>query len=313
LAQGGRQFLVAGPALPVRRDTLWFWLVQASVVMKVILKYEESENKELHMTLRLTLPQKYLSGQCREVVKLFVDHYNKKHAEEPLDMEALHLKIVGGDHLDSEERVRDVMAGGDECYLLPKSMFGAKVEKTEAVPPTPVPSAPAPRKEAPAPSAPKPNADGKVRCKNFGCQRTYDPEGEPQSCTHHKAPPIFHETKKWWSCCSDRKTDDFDDFMAIPGCTTTTCTATPEGQGTKRALGGCDLRAANAPTRLDADAPIDPRIKLEAVRKGLVAVGVDSALFEKVFSQLMAETGDLDKVVEQFKMRLAAVLNNKDL
>ncbi len=26
-----------------------------------------------------------------------------------------------------------------------------------------------------------------------------------QDCVHHKAPPIFHETAKWWSCCPDRK------------------------------------------------------------------------------------------------------------
>jgi hypothetical protein len=283
--------------------------------MKVTLKYEENENKELHMTLRLTLPQKYINGQCREVVKLFVDHYNKKHEENKLEMEVMHLKLVGGDHLDAEERVRDVIAGGDELYLLPESMRGKKQEAPKAV------SAPAPSPSAPskAPSetkvCPKVNkdADGKVRCKNFGCQNSFDPNGEPTPCTHHKAAPIFHETAKWWSCCPDRKAYDFEEFMRIPGCTTGTCSN--EGQA-KRAMGGCDMRAAmaaNAPVRLDENAPVDGRVKLEDMRKGLIAVGVDGALFDKVLAQLFNETGNIDKVVEQFRMRFGAVLNNKDL
>merc|ERR1719210_288914 len=70
------------------------------------------------MTLRLTLPEKYVNGPTKEVIKLFVDHYNKKHADTPIDMEALHLKIVGGNHLTREARVRDTMADRDECYLL---------------------------------------------------------------------------------------------------------------------------------------------------------------------------------------------------
>eukprot|EP00427_Karlodinium_veneficum_P002258 CAMPEP_0169165288 /NCGR_PEP_ID=MMETSP1015-20121227/59330_1 /TAXON_ID=342587 /ORGANISM="Karlodinium micrum, Strain CCMP2283" /LENGTH=196 /DNA_ID=CAMNT_0009237865 /DNA_START=32 /DNA_END=619 /DNA_ORIENTATION=+ len=196
--------------------------------MKVTLKYEEHEEKELHMTLRIALPQKYLSGTCKEVVRLFVDHYNKKHSEEQhrLDAEALHLKIVGGDHLDNEERVRDVLNASDECYLLPEH---ARREKTAVK------------------------------------ASTFDPDGEPQPCVHHKAAPIFHETAKWWSCCPDQKAYDFEDFMRIPGCTKSFCTNVSQG---KRFMGGTDLRAENAPVRLDADAPVDPRRKLDDMRKG---------------------------------------------
>lgn len=60
--------------------------------MKITLKYEEAATEEHHMTLRLTLPQKYVNGTNKEVaqlgllrgsllppqvVKLFVNHYNK--------------------------------------------------------------------------------------------------------------------------------------------------------------------------------------------------------------------------------------------
>merc|ERR1712151_786038 len=55
---------------------------------------------------------------AQAVVKLFVDHYNKKKAETPLDAAALHIKIVGGDHLSADARVSDSIKNGDECYLL---------------------------------------------------------------------------------------------------------------------------------------------------------------------------------------------------
>jgi hypothetical protein len=287
--------------------------------MKVTLKYEEHDSKELHMTLRLTLPQKYVNGHCKEVVKLFVDHYNKKHTEDALDKEALHLKIVGGDHLESDDRVKDVLSGGDECYLLPEH---TRVAKTSKAAPSEqsayrsdqdvemkTASAPAPctpQKEAGAGKVVK-NDKGQVRCKNFGCQRWYDPDGEPPECIHHKAAPIFHETAKWWSCCPDRKAYDWDEFMRIPGCTKSVCSNVTQG---KRVLGGCDLRGDTAPERIDADAPIDPRKKLNDVRNGLVAIGVDPMLFEKVWGQLYNDLGDTDKVVDQFRMRFAAVLNS---
>merc|ERR1712232_162938 len=146
-------------------------------------------------------------------------------------------KIVGGDHLDNEERVCDCMAGGDELYLLPESMRGQKQD-----PPRSSPAAmPAAAAGPSAPSAPpksevakKKDDDGRLRCKNFGCQKMYDPNAQPQPCTHHKSAPIFHETAKWWSCCPDKKAYDWEEFMRIPGCTTSVCTNAPEGQGTKR-------------------------------------------------------------------------------
>jgi len=295
--------------------------------MKVTLRYDETDNKDLQMVLRLTLPQKYINGPCREVVRLFVDHYNKKHAEDQLEAEGLHLKIVGGDHLDGHDRVRDVMAAGDECYLLPEAQRSEKRIKPAAVEekaaPTPAapaepsePSAPsAPPKEARTgpntekePAAPKKNNDGKVRCKNFGCQRWFDPDREPPECCHHKSAPIFHETAKWWSCCPDRKAYDWEEFMRIPGCTKGFCSAT--GAQGKRVLGGCDIRGDTAPERIDVDAPVDPRKKLDEVRKGLIAIGVDGALFEKVWMQLAADNKDMDKVVDQFRMRFSAVLNS---
>lgn len=54
----------------------------------------------------------------RDVVKLFVGLYNKKTAEHPVDASAMHLKVVGGDHLDLEAEMEDIVALGDECCVL---------------------------------------------------------------------------------------------------------------------------------------------------------------------------------------------------
>lgn len=285
--------------------------------MKVTLKYEESDATDLHMTLRLTLPQKYVNGPTKDVVKLFVDHYNKKHSDSPLDIEAHHLKIVGGNHLAHDSKVRDTMANGDECYLL-----GAD-SKLPAKRAAPEQESAAADSAAPAAAPVERDADGKkvvrdekgrIRCKRFGCQQYFNPDGPEQKCVHHVKPPIFHETAKWWSCCPDRKAYDWEEFMRIPGCQTGTCSANPEGQkNMKSFLGGSDLRGDSAPVRLDADAPKDARQKLSDMMKGLVAIGVDRALFEKVLNKHANQTNDLEKVCELMRARFAAVLNSADI
>merc|ERR1712032_1077491 len=101
--------------------------------------------------------------------------------------------------------------------------------------------------------------------------------------------------------------------MRIPGCQTGFCTANPAGQkDQKRFLGGSDLRGDCAPQRLDANAPKDPRHKLADLMKGLVAVGVDGAIFEKVWAKLASEHDDLEKVCAIFRTRFAAVLNSPE-
>jgi hypothetical protein len=277
--------------------------------MKITLKYEETDVSEQQLTLRLTLPQKYVNGPTKDVVKLFVDHYNKKHTEAQLDTETLHLKIVGGEHVDREERVKDQLKSGDECYLMDASS-AQSAKRPAAAPRASAQVPPSPAQAAQAPKASKPEEkEGRLRCKRFGCNRYYD-EGTEQTCKHHKSPPIFHETAKWWSCCPDREAYDWEEFMSIPGCQTGVCSATPDGmQGQKKFLGGSDLRGDNAPTRLDADAPQDPRHKIASLMKGLVAIGVDPKLFEKVWAKLVAESDD-EKALEMFRTRFAGVLNS---
>jgi len=250
-----------------------------------------------------------------DVVKLFVDHYNKKH-EPALNAEDLHVKIVGGEHLRPDMLVNENLKNGDECYLMGEDAYSrpSAEPKPPAAAPYSAPSAPAQAAAASstgsaASKAPAAAADdGKKRCKNFGCQRLYDPNGPPQVCVHHKAPPIFHETAKWWSCCPNSKAYDFDEFMAIPGCVKGVCTNVK--QEGKTYLGGCDLRAENAPVRLDANAPKDAGVKLRQLRKGMVAMGVDVELFDTVYmKQMTTDKGNADKVCERFRARFAKLLN----
>lgn len=57
-------------------------------------------------------------------------------------------------------------------------------------------------------------------CRNYGCQQRFDPtDNDSTSCLYHVAPPLFHETKKSWTCCPDIAVYDWDDFVKIPGCT----------------------------------------------------------------------------------------------
>merc|ERR1711933_552338 len=134
---------------------------------------------------------------------------------------------------------------------------------------------------------------GQVRCKRYGCQKMFDPDGPEQPCQYHKSAPIFHETAKWWSCCPDRKAYDWEEFMKIPGCQKGCCSTNPEEQqGKKRVLGGCDVRGDSAPVRLDADAPKDARQKIAEMVNDMVALGVERKLVEGVWAKLANEYGD---------------------
>lgn len=62
---------------------------------------------------------------------------------------------------------------------------------------------------------------GKLICQRIGCDAVYEEteEGNPEgSCRHHPSPPLFHDGKKEWPCCG-KKSSDFSEFMALPGCT----------------------------------------------------------------------------------------------
>ncbi|KAI0273659.1 chord-domain-containing protein [Gloeopeniophorella convolvens] len=61
-----------------------------------------------------------------------------------------------------------------------------------------------------------------VRCSHKGCGKDFDPTGNAEEvCIYHPGAPVFHEGLKSWSCCHtvNKPVLDFDEFMAIAGCT----------------------------------------------------------------------------------------------
>ncbi|XP_056016372.1 cysteine and histidine-rich domain-containing protein 1-like [Ostrea edulis] len=57
-------------------------------------------------------------------------------------------------------------------------------------------------------------------CKNNGCKGCYQrEESNSERCLYHPGYPVFHEGMKFWTCCN-RKTSEFDLFLAQEGCET---------------------------------------------------------------------------------------------
>lgn len=167
--------------------------------MKVYLIYDEGP-VELHHKLAITLPSKWLDQSADKVKELFVERYNKKFPDNELDDEELVLAVKDDSpftnrnikHLNSSDTPGACFAAGMEVRIVPP----------------------------PKVLLPGRTASGKLLCKNFGCQCEYDEKDNKEgSCRHHVEPPMFHDTRKWWTCCPDIKVFEFDELMCIPGCT----------------------------------------------------------------------------------------------
>lgn len=58
-----------------------------------------------------------------------------------------------------------------------------------------------------------------ARCQRKGCQKVFNlAENCAAACCYHSGQPVFHDAIKLWSCCPDKKCYDFDEFMAVKGC-----------------------------------------------------------------------------------------------
>lgn len=56
------------------------------------------------------------------------------------------------------------------------------------------------------------------KCLRNGCNKQFNPtENKDDSCCYHKGKPIFHDTKKGWTCCN-KTVYDWDEFQAMQGC-----------------------------------------------------------------------------------------------
>ena len=65
--------------------------------------------------------------------------------------------------------------------------------------------------------------DGKkFMCAHKGCvdKSFLEEENSDAACKHHTGEPVFHDLKKFWSCCQNENKPayDWDEFMLLPTC-----------------------------------------------------------------------------------------------
>ena len=62
--------------------------------------------------------------------------------------------------------------------------------------------------------------DGKYMCANKGCAdiKFNLEDNGPTACKHHLGEPVFHDLKKYWSCCTGKPAYDWEEFMKLPKC-----------------------------------------------------------------------------------------------
>ena len=260
--------------------------------MKVYLHYNEGEPK---LTIKVKLPKKWRAGPTDNLKDCVVDNYNKKHASggedsvPPLDKSFFHLELESGKELMSDAIVDTCVTDCADVYLKPgpsKTLADVKVEEAKKL------------------EIKKEKQSKLISCKNFGCQASFDPaENHETACTFHAAPPIFHETNKWWSCCPHKKGYDWESFQAIKGCKVGPHLAEKAGP---KFLGGTDLRekSANefAPKRMEGGAEtteampaapstassnngtgkiVTPLEKLLNLRKAMISIGIPGSEFDR--------------------------------
>ncbi|RVX71705.1 hypothetical protein B0A52_03889 [Exophiala mesophila] len=90
------------------------------------------------------------------------------------------------------------------------------------------------------------------KCVHKGCGKVFtDPEEE---CVYHPGPPEFHEGQKGWTCCKPRVLT-FDEFLAIPPCTT----------GKHSTVDDAPVATTQKPVVDEAPVPVTKPIKPETV------------------------------------------------
>ena len=116
--------------------------------------------------------------------------------------------INSGLAIHTTDIVQDVLSDRDDLYVKPGAEPPAKTK------PTPSFSSSSSSSSSSA-TATTEKGTGLLRCKNYGCNQSFSEEANTESaCRFHKAPPVFHDTKKGWACCTKR-VYDWDEFHTV--------------------------------------------------------------------------------------------------
>jgi len=279
--------------------------------MKIFFRYEDNTDTLCHKQLKITLPKSWKNGHTSKLLGQFVESYNTSDqgAKNPLDASDLHLAIhrapsstegnvIFSTSNDAEAKelwpiasdaiTITVFEDREEVYIVhgPARTLG-EIEEERKV-------------ELERARALKAKT---VACVRLGCKNRFSKDAPFPSCSYHSGPPVFHETAKFWSCCPQKKAYDWDDFQAISGCQTGTCTNVDDDDAkSKKAWGGCELReaAAGGADKLKsiedfnlahADGGSDAAPVLDRLRQVLEEVGVEGEIFDQVVSGITKECG----------------------
>lgn len=230
----------------------------------------------------MTIPKGWLAGPTEKLKHFFVDQFNKKHTDAlPLNKVDCRVEDRKQNHVDDQVELQSWIKEGDEVFVrrgkeapVKKSAVLAVV-KTEDV-----------------------NEPGSVMCKRFGCGKRFVPGKEGNKCVHHKKPPVFHETRKWWACCPDKVAWDWDSFQEIKGCESSE-DHTDVSETKTRVLGGTDVRLEkNGPQEIFSEKKITSLDKLMTLRAAMIAIGVKGDLFDAAqnYVKRIHEEAEGDKI-----------------
>lgn len=173
--------------------------------LKITIRWEGTDKMS-----KIQVPKSWATKTVGDVANLYVKSWNAKNEDKQLVTEEMHLEDEHGQKVYSDAIVNTTI--GDRVdYVLKPGVHVKAVQKVEDV----------------LSSSGKPL----VKCRNYGCQKMFDEDDNDEgSCMHHTAPPVFHDTLKFWSCCRDRKAYDFEGFQEITGCVTGRHSTSDPGQ-----------------------------------------------------------------------------------
>lgn len=272
--------------------------------MKIFFRYEDSDEKSYHKQLKITLPKSWKNGPTSKLLAQFVESYNasEQGAKNQLDGSKLHLAVCQTPtSTSSVEVTAEFVAIASDAITI--TVFEDREEVYILHGPSRTLSEVEEERQAEIEQA-RILKSKTVACVHLGCKNRFPRDGPFPTCSYHSGPPVFHETAKFWSCCSQKKAYDWDDFQAIKGCQTGTCThIEDENAQPKKAWGGCELReaageGANKLKSIDdfnsseAAGGSDAAPVLNRLRRVLEEVGVECEIFDQVVEGIRKEVGE---------------------
>jgi hypothetical protein len=287
--------------------------------MKVFLYYEDNDHKMLHKTLKITLPKSWKNGPTSKLLDQFVETYNASDLSKSLTLNAdeMHLAHKVQSEKTGEEEMKMIALASDAITI-------ETIEDREAVyivhgKSSTLAEVQAAKQEIM--DRKKEEMANTVACVRFGCKTRFPKGGPYPACCYHKAPPVFHETAKFWSCCPNKKAYDWEDFQLIKGCMTGRCTEVKDNEEEKQFLGGCDLRDAlhgeSEPlksiddfNKAQADGS-DAAPVLQRLRGVMKEIGVENELFDQVLEGIRNEAGAGDSTEEDELVAATSELGKK--